>query len=144
MAASSFRAGITTLTRMAGQDRPDCATHREAELSRECEIIERSGMESPGSCLTSQSQTARRNSMTLQDKLDAMRTAAKTRIPPEAHTIMQRSIDDLRASGILNRIRKVGERAPEFSLPNATGRLVSLQDLLARGPVVLSFYRGRW
>lgn len=82
--------------------------------------------------------------MTLQDKLDAMRTAAKTRIPPEAHTIMQRSIDDLRASGILNRIRKVGERAPEFSLPNATGRLVSLQDLLARGPVVLSFYRGRW
>lgn len=38
----------------------------------------------------------------------------------------------------------VGERAPLFELPDATGRRVSLQDRLARGPVVLSFYRGGW
>jgi hypothetical protein len=82
--------------------------------------------------------------MTLQEKLDAMRAAAKTRIPPEAQTIMQRSVDDLRASGILNRVTKIGEKAPEFTLPNAAGRVVSLRELLARGPVVLSFYRGRW
>ena len=40
--------------------------------------------------------------MTLQEKLDSMREASKTRIPPEARAIMQRSIDDLRASGISN------------------------------------------
>jgi len=82
--------------------------------------------------------------MTLEAKLDAMRTAAKTRIPPEAQAIMQRSIDDLRASGILSRVVKVGARAPEFTLPNASGRPVGLREVLARGPVVLSFYRGRW
>jgi hypothetical protein len=82
--------------------------------------------------------------MTLQEKLDTMREASKTRIPPEARAIMQRSIDDLRASGIMNRIAKSGQPAPDFTLPNADGRSVSLKELLARGPVVLSFYRGRW
>jgi AhpC/TSA family len=82
--------------------------------------------------------------MTLQEKLDAMRDASKARIPPEARAIMQRSVDDLRASGIMNRIARAGELAPDFTLPNASGRSVGLNELLARGPVVLSFYRGRW
>ena len=82
--------------------------------------------------------------MTLQEKLDAMRDASKARIPPEARAIMQRSVDDLRASGIMNRIARAGELAPDFTLPNASGRQVGLKELLARGPVVLSFYRGRW
>jgi AhpC/TSA family len=82
--------------------------------------------------------------MTLQEKLDAMREASKTRIPPEARAIMQRSIDDLRDTGIMNRIAKVGQPAPDFRLPDAGGRPVGLNELLARGPVVLSFYRGRW
>ena len=82
--------------------------------------------------------------MTLQEKLDTMREASKARIPPEARAIMQRSVDDLRASGIMNRITRAGEPAPDFTLPNASGRQVGLKELLARGPVVLSFYRGRW
>ena len=82
--------------------------------------------------------------MTLQSKLDAIREMAKTRIPPEARAIMERSTDDLRASGILSRVVKVGQAAPDFTLPNATGQPVSLAALRARGPVVLSFYRGRW
>ncbi len=82
--------------------------------------------------------------MTLQEKLDTMREASKTRIPPEARAVMQRSIDDLRASGIMTRVARVGQTAPDFALPNASGRSVSLKELLARGPVVLSFYRGRW
>jgi hypothetical protein len=82
--------------------------------------------------------------MALQEKLDAIREMGKTRIPPEARAIMERSIDDLRASGIMSRVARVGEPAPDFTLPDAEGRLVSLKVLLARGPVVLSFYRGRW
>jgi len=57
---------------------------------------------------------------------------------------MQRSVDDLRASGIMNRIARAGEPAPDFTLPNVSSRPVGLKELLARGPVVLSFYRGRW
>ena len=38
----------------------------------------------------------------------------------------------------------VGDRAPDFTLPNATGESVRLAARLARGPVVLSFYRGEW
>jgi hypothetical protein len=82
--------------------------------------------------------------MALQEKLDAMREMSKTRVPPEARAVMERSVADLRASGIMSRIARVGQPAPDFSLPNATGRSVGLADLRARGPVVLSFYRGRW
>lgn len=82
--------------------------------------------------------------MTLAERLDTMRAAAKTRIPPEAQAVMQRSIEDVRASGLANRIVRVGQPAPTFTLPNAAGEQVSLDGLLARGPVVLSFYRGRW
>ena len=82
--------------------------------------------------------------MALQEKLDAMREMAKTRIPLEARAVMERSVADLRASGVMSRIGNVGQPAPDFTLPNADGRPVSLKELLTRGPVVLSFYRGRW
>jgi peroxiredoxin len=38
----------------------------------------------------------------------------------------------------------VGEQAPPFSLPDATGQTVSLAARLTQGPVALSFYRGEW
>jgi hypothetical protein len=82
--------------------------------------------------------------MGLQAKLDAMREMSKTRIPPETRAVMERSIDDLRASGIMDRIARVGQAAPDFALPDADGQSVSLAALRSRGPVVLSFYRGRW
>jgi hypothetical protein len=82
--------------------------------------------------------------MALHEKLDAMREASKARIPPETRAVMERSIADLRASGIMDRVARVGQPAPDFTLPNAAGTPVHLDDLRARGPVVLSFYRGRW
>jgi peroxiredoxin len=39
---------------------------------------------------------------------------------------------------------KAGDKCPEFSLINAEGKMVRSGDLLARGPLVLSFYRGVW
>ncbi|WP_159023107.1 peroxiredoxin [Formosa sp. L2A11] len=38
----------------------------------------------------------------------------------------------------------VGEQAPDFTLPNAFGHLISLSDCLKSGPVILKFYRGEW
>jgi hypothetical protein len=82
--------------------------------------------------------------MQLEQRLEAIRTMAKTRIPADAQAIMRQSIEDLRASGIMERVAKRGAPAPDFTLPNAAGKPVALKELVARGPVVLSFYRGRW
>jgi peroxiredoxin len=57
---------------------------------------------------------------------------------------MHQATEDLRASGIMDRIAKMGSIAPDFTLPNAAGQPVGLAGLRARGPVVVSFYRGRW
>src|SRR5207249_10501759 len=80
--------------------------------------------------------------MALREKLETIREMAKARIPPEARATMERSIEQLRASGIMTHVAKVGQPAPDFSLPNAEGQEVSLKALLARGPVVLSFFAG--
>ena len=82
--------------------------------------------------------------MTLEERLATIREQAKTRMPPEARAVLLRSIDDLRRSGILDRVVRVGTPAPDFALPDVAGQPVSLAALRRRGPVVLSFYRGRW
>jgi hypothetical protein len=82
--------------------------------------------------------------MSLQATLDAIRAASGKRIPADRLAIMHRATEDLRRSGILDRIVKVGARMPAFSLANHDGRLVSSDDLLASGPLVLSFFRGSW
>jgi peroxiredoxin len=50
----------------------------------------------------------------------------------------------LEASGIADRVLREGDSAPDFELPDARGGVVRLSDLLAAGPVILSFYRGQW
>jgi hypothetical protein len=82
--------------------------------------------------------------MTLSAKLDSIREAASKRVPPDKWSIMHRATEDLRASAILAGVIKVGDRLPEFALPNGTGHTVRSTDLLARGPLVLSFFRGSW
>ena len=58
--------------------------------------------------------------------------------------IMHKATAELIASGQADRALKTGGRAPKFTLPDTHGRLVSSADLLARGPLVLTFYRGIW
>ncbi len=82
--------------------------------------------------------------MKLEEKLAAIREQSKARMAPEVRAVMLQAVDDLRASGIMDRVVKVGASAPDFTLPNVAGAPVSLADAQARGPVVLSFYRGRW
>ena len=82
--------------------------------------------------------------MSLADKLAATRTASAGRIPPEKQAIMERATEDLRRSGALDRIVKVGQPAPAFELANHDGRRVVSAELLAGGPMVLSYFRGSW
>jgi hypothetical protein len=82
--------------------------------------------------------------MTLKEELIALRLKGESRRTPEVIEKMHRAVDELRRSGAADRILKVGDRAPEFALPNANEQVVDSKSLLAKGPLVLSFYRGRW
>jgi hypothetical protein len=82
--------------------------------------------------------------MALQEKLDAYQAQARAKRPAEWQAIMDRATEDLRRSGIPERSLKAGDRAPDFALPNVAGRTVRSAELLARGHLVVSFYRGGW
>jgi peroxiredoxin len=57
---------------------------------------------------------------------------------------MRRATDELIASAQAQRARNAGDMAPEFTLSDPDGKPVSSRQLLARGPLVVSFYRGVW
>ena len=83
--------------------------------------------------------------MSLQDKLDAFKADFEgKKAPPNVVAIMHKATADLIASGQAARALKAGARAPTFALPNAQGEIVRSAELLARGPLVLTFYRGIW
>jgi AhpC/TSA family protein len=82
--------------------------------------------------------------MGLQQQLDALKARFEANAPADALTIMHQVTEDLRRTGLAERALKVGDRAPDFALPNQNGESVRSQDLLARGPLVVSFYRGVW
>jgi len=86
---------------------------------------------------------------TLQERLDEFKKSFESGAPPynathEALEIMHRATAELKASGIEGRALKVGDLAPSFSLFNQDHVQVSSADLLRRGPLVVSFFRGHW
>jgi peroxiredoxin len=82
--------------------------------------------------------------MTLQDKLDDITAQTRNLVQPERLELNERAIAELLATGIEDRLLKVGDVAPAFALPDANGKLVRSADLLALGPLVVCFFRGRW
>jgi peroxiredoxin len=80
----------------------------------------------------------------LQDQLDEITANTRHLVQPERLALSERAAADLLASGIEQKILPVGATAPEFTLPDASGRPVRSADLLALGPLVLNFFRGRW
>lgn len=82
--------------------------------------------------------------MSLQQQLEAIREDLESRIPKPALEIMHKATDDLVASGIQDGITGVGQAFPSFALNDQDGQQVTLADCLAKGPLVLTFYRGLW
>jgi peroxiredoxin len=81
----------------------------------------------------------------LQDELDRITQNTRALVQPERLAISEQASEDLFATGIEDRILPVGARTPEFTLPDAlTGKPVHSTDLLALGPLVIKFFRGRW
>ena len=86
---------------------------------------------------------------TLQERLDGFKKMFESGAPPystphEAIEKMHRASAELKASGIETRALMAGARAPAFSLSNQDQVQVSSENLLQRGPLVISFFRGHW
>lgn len=87
--------------------------------------------------------------MTLQAKLDAFKADFEAgmppyHVPPAVIETMHRATAELIASGAAARALKAGDKAPAFTLKDPEGQDVSSATMLARGPLVVSFYRGVW
>jgi peroxiredoxin len=87
--------------------------------------------------------------MSLQAKLDAFKANFEAGKPPynvprSIIETMHRATAELIASGAASRAKKVGDKAPGFSLKDPEGNIVGSAELLKKGPLIVSFYRGVW
>ncbi|OWJ68023.1 peroxiredoxin-like family protein [Inquilinus limosus] len=87
--------------------------------------------------------------MSLQAKLDAFKADFEAgrppyNVPPSVIETMHRATAELVASGAADRALKAGDKAPSFALKDPDGSVVNSAALLARGPLIISFYRGVW
>ncbi|WP_348266679.1 peroxiredoxin-like family protein [Edaphobacter paludis] len=81
----------------------------------------------------------------LQDQLDLITQNTRKLVQAERLAISEQATVDLFNTGIEERILSIGSVAPSFSLPDTrSGKPVSSADLLALGPLVINFFRGRW
>ena len=82
--------------------------------------------------------------MSLKEDLENFLAQFQKDAPEEALNIITTESERLAQSGIADQSLKVGDKAPAFSLPNGAGKTVTSNDLLSKGPMVVSFYRGGW
>ena len=79
----------------------------------------------------------------LAERLGAMADDVR-RLAPQFAQIVDRLVERLQTSGAGISAPKVGEVMPPFVLSDDNGRLVSLDQLLAKGKVAIAFHRGHW
>jgi peroxiredoxin len=80
--------------------------------------------------------------MSLKDELDRIRAEASANAKTMA--AYEALVAQLGRAQTASSALKVGDAMPGFMLPNAEGRLVFSDELLAKGPVVVNFFRGDW
>jgi peroxiredoxin len=83
--------------------------------------------------------------MSLQTELDTFRAGWEARVGEQIARLIAGDIDDLRATGILDRAARTGDAFPATTnLRDAHGAAFDMKALIAAKPVILTFYRGGW
>ncbi len=83
--------------------------------------------------------------MLLQPRLDEITQNTRKLVQPERLALSEQIVTDLFHANVEAGLIHVGAQAPSFQLHDArSGNLVRSDDLLAVGPVILNFFRGRW
>src|SRR3954463_1687828 len=65
-------------------------------------------------------------------------------VPAEIQAVHQRTVTALKSQSLATKALGLGETAPMFELSDHNGKRVSSASLLAQGPLVICFIRGRW
>lgn len=79
-----------------------------------------------------------------QANLKGLRTNLGTMLTKDAINVFDTDAENLQLNYKSVLKLQVGDKAPDFSLSNATDKTIKLFDLLEDGKVVLTFYRGSW
>lgn len=82
--------------------------------------------------------------MSLAQQLEELTAKLRSLVPAERLATIDRAVAELKASGLAAHALKVGDKAPDFTLPDGDGTPWRSEDLLRHGPLVIVFYRGRW
>ena len=88
-------------------------------------------------------EQARELDGSMAERLDVFADATR-KLHPATAAIVDRLVARLKQHKAGEDAPKPGDLMPPFVLPDETGRLVTLKDLLAQGPVVVTFHRGHW
>ena len=80
----------------------------------------------------------------LNDKLQLIQKEMAQNIPVDILNAFGQSLQELVEQNLEDRALKVGDIAPDFTLPDAEGLPVSLYDTLQHNAVIISFFRGNW
>jgi peroxiredoxin len=80
----------------------------------------------------------------LRARLAEIRANTRALVSPEHSAPIERAVAELQRSGIAQSALATGMHAPTFELPDQNGKIVHSVDLLASGPLIVIFYRGRW
>lgn len=81
---------------------------------------------------------------TIREQSDQFKAVAAKQLPAEVRAVFDRSVEHFLADGVPAEAVKVGDHLATFILDDATGKPISLDQLLAAGPAVIVFYRGGW
>jgi len=81
---------------------------------------------------------------TLADNIQSFQNSFIPTIPEDTLNLLMAELQRLIDTGLADRSLTSGQHFPEFQLSNANGKKVTLAELLASGPLVVSFYRGAW
>ena len=82
--------------------------------------------------------------MSLQTDIEQYKAGFVEKVPVDVRELMMQATKDLADSGIVEKAPKVGEQLPSFTLTNQLNEQISLESLTAKGPVIVTFYRGGW
>src|ERR1700690_3627847 len=80
----------------------------------------------------------------LSEQLADYRANWRVRVPADRQALMDQHVAHLVATGIERSAKQVGDRAPAIRLRDQHGEIFDVATLLAKGPVVVTFYRGGW
>jgi peroxiredoxin len=94
--------------------------------------------------ISTDSATLENSARPLAERLLELRAGIAQYVRPENQAINERTVEWLRSSGALRGALQPGSAAPAFTLPDANGEQISSTELLASGPLVIVFFRGRW